>query len=172
MEWNKKNDWKSEDVALFVKEYSDRLIRYSFCFVKDSAAAEEIVLDALATFIYRNAEKALNKTYLYRIIRNRSLDYIRVHRKFVPLDDVDVIGDSIEESSEQKERSTILYKCLNKLPKDYRAVLYLHYLEGFSVGDVAKTLSKNKKQVYNLLARGKTSLKELLLKEGFCYEDL
>ena len=48
----------------------------------------------------------------------------------------------------------------------------LHYIEGFSVQQICTILGKSSKQIYNLLARAKTALKEILIKEGMTYEDL
>ena len=174
MEWNKPNKWTQEQVAQFVRDYSDTLIRYAFCIVGDSAAAEEVVLRAITTFVYRNADSALGKAYLYRIVRNRAIDYVRTHRRLVPLCDVEQVlstGCCVEQQAIQRERYQTLYTCLARLNVDYRHVLYLQ-LEGFDVADTCRIMGKNTKQVYNLLARAKVALKEQLLKEGFDYEDL
>ena len=174
VEWNKANKWTQDDVAAFVQQYSDVLIRYAFCMVPDSAACEEIVLQAIATYVYRNSDRALGKAYLYRIVRNRCIDYIRRHRRMVPLQDVECVLDGgfvVEDHAEHEERDRILYRCLGRLAKDYRTVLYLQ-LEGFGVQDTCRIMGKNAKQVYNLLARAKVALKEELLKEGIDDEDL
>ena len=174
-EWNKTNKWSQEDVASFVSQYSDALVRYAYCIVSDSAVAEDVALDAIATFVFRNGEKALSKAYLYRIVRNKAIDYLRFHRRFVPLEDMENVlstGNEVEEKAEASERYDTLYRCMAALPTDYRDVLYLHYLEGMEVSDVCRAMGKNTKQVYNLLARAKTNLKTLLIKEGFDNEDL
>jgi DNA-directed RNA polymerase specialized sigma24 family protein len=51
-------------------------------------------------------------------------------------------------------------------------VLLLHYIERFSVQQICTILGKSSKQIYNLLARAKTALKEILIKEGISHEDL
>ena len=174
MEWNKPNKWTQEEVASFVQQYSDTLVRYAYCIVGDSAASEEIVLQAIATFVYRNADRALGKAYLYRIVRNRAIDYLRAHRRLVPLSDVEEVlscGMQVEQRAMERERYATLYRCLSRLAVDYRHALYLQ-LEGFAVADMCRIMGKKTKQVYNLLARAKVALKEELIKEGFDYEDL
>lgn len=164
--------WDREEVSRFVRNYSDTLIRYAFCFVEDSSVAEEIVLESMATFVVKSETKNVSLAYVYRIVRNKALDHLRFHKRYIPLQDVDVVGATLEENAVVAERNEILYKCLFKLPSDYKAALYLKYFEGLAVDDISMALRKSTKQIYNLLARGKTALKESMIKEGFDYEDL
>ena len=61
-------------------------------------------------------------------------------------------------------------KSLEKLPKEYYEVLYLIYIEEMNVFEISKLLNKNKKQIYNLISRGKAKLKEIFEKEGINHE--
>lgn len=61
---------------------------------------------------------------------------------------------------------------MEKLAPQYREILQLTYLDGFSVKQCCKVLKKKEKQIYNLLARAKLTLKEILCKDGISYEDL
>ena len=125
--------------------------------------------DTFATVIAskrRFSPRATFKTYLYKIARNKCLDYIRFHKKFVPLSDLEnVLTFDDAEDAEKRERNRTLYECLQRLPREYRDVLQLTYLEGFDTQQVCSIMRKNTKQVYNLLSRDKKSLKILLEKE-------
>lgn len=66
----------------------------------------------------------------------------------------------------------MLHKGLSHLTADYKAVLWLVFFEGFSNREITVILGKNDRQVKNLLYRAKQSLKSVLEKEGFCYEEL
>lgn len=170
-------DGDESSLEQLVQLYSDGLVRFAYCFVKDSAVAEDVAADAFATLIIRRKrffQRASFKTYLYKIARNKCLDYLRYHRRFVPLDDVSNVltsGD-IENSVEICERSQTLYRCIQELNAQYRTVLTLVYIEGFSVDETAGITGKNVKQIYNLLARAKQALKQLLINEGINYEDI
>ena len=65
-----------------------------------------------------------------------------------------------------------LYRCMQALPENYRQVLQLSFFDGFAIGDICGIMKKSAKQVYNLLARAKVALKELLEKEGITHEDI
>lgn len=154
-----------------VEMYSDGLVRFAYCFVASSDVAEDIMEDTFAAIVAtkrRFSPRAVFKTYLYKIARNKCVDHIRFHKRFVPLCDLEnvLVFADVETDVEKRERQRALYKCLQQLPREYRDVLQLSYLEGFETQEVCTIMRKNTKQVYNLLARAKQSLKNLLEKEG------
>lgn len=154
-----------------VEKYSDGLVRFAFCFVASSAVAEDIMEDTFATVIAtkrRFSPKAKFKTYLYKIARNKCIDYLRFHKKFVPLCDLEnvLVFNDDDTDVDKREDKRVLYECLQQLPREYRDVLQLSYLEGFDTQEICTIMHKNTKQVYNLLARAKQRLKILLEKEG------
>ena len=163
-------DGNANALQQLVEMYSDGLVRFAYSFVASSAVAEDIMEETFAKIIVtkrRFSPRATFKTYLYKIARNKCLDYIRFHRRFVPLDDLENVLEfaDVEADVEKLERQRTLYKSLQQLPREYRDVLQLTYLEGFSTQEVCAIMRKNTKQVYNLLSRAKQSLKILLEKE-------
>lgn len=167
-------------LELLVREYSDALIRFAYCYVKDSAAAEDIMEDAFAALIikHRRFKDADNlRAYLYKTVRNKCVDYLRMYKKRVSLSDVErVFTADAERETEtallRQENRRAVYEALQNLPAQYRDILYLTYFEECSADEAARLLRRTKKQTYNLLHRAKTSLKELLIKEGISYENL
>ena len=167
----------SSALETFVAACSDTLVRFAYCFVKDGAAAEDIVQDALATLIIKRRTFSVHdnfRAYLYKTVRNRCIDYLRIHKKTVPLEAVqsayayaDIEGDVARRAVYPK-----IYACLWQLPKQYSEVLYLAYFDGYKAEQISGIIRKTKKQTYNLLARAKSTLKEMLNKEGVSYEDL
>ena len=162
---------KADALNQLVEMYSDGLVRFAYCFVPSSVVAEEIMEDTFAAVIAvkrRFSPRASFKTYLYKIARNKCIDYIRFHRKFVPLCDVENVLEfsDTDADAEKREEKRTLYKCMQNLPREYRDVLQLSYLEGFDTSEVCSIMRKSTKQIYNLLARAKQSLKILLEKEG------
>lgn len=162
----------SQSLDQLVRMYSDGLVRFCYTFLHDSAAAEDAMEEAFATLVVERrhfSPKATFKTYLYKIARNKCLDMLRFNRKFVPLQDVENVlgGNDVEQQLLHSDLQRQLYKCLQQLPRQYADVLQLAYLEGFSVQQICKIVGKNTKQVYNLLARAKSALKQLMLKEGY-----
>lgn len=160
-----------------IRTYSDPLVRFACSFVGSPAAAEELMEDALADVLLRDKhfdDEAHFRAYLYKTVRHRCLNYLRFHRKNVPLEDVEGVlfyGD-MELDAIKKERDRAVYTCLQELPLQYRQVLTLMYFDGFCVDEICVILTRSKKQVYNLLARAKASMKTSLEKVGITYEEL
>ena len=166
-----------EALEQLIVRYSDSLIRFAYLYVKDSFVAEDIAEETFATlFIKRKKfkEQAKFKTYLYQIARNKCIDYLRKTPHLIPLKEAENVlkGDDLEELLPDRELYEKIYRCLSKLPQQYSDVLHLVYIENFSINEVCKITSKTAKQVYNLLSRARSSLKELLIKEGVSHEDL
>lgn len=159
-----------------VRLYAEPLIRFAYCYVRDAATAEDIMEDTIVALIMKR--KRLDSGddlhgYLYKIARNKSIDYLRRHSRDVPLEDVQNVlsGGDVETDHFRRARNEQVYICMQALPEQYREVLHLCYFEGFSLPQVAKVLRRSMKQVYNLHTRAKNALKELLIKEGISYEE-
>lgn len=160
-----------------IKEYSDSLVRYAYCYVKDTAIAEEMMEDAFVRVLLQKEsiyDTPGLKAYLYKATRNRCIDYLRRHRREVPLEDVEnvLFTPGADVSVYQSQRDQTVYKCMQALPQQYREVLELAYFERFSVDRICLVTGKRSKQVYNLLSRARAALKTLLEKEGITHEDL
>lgn len=55
---------------------------------------------------------------------------------------------------------------LNQLEDQYRIVLLLYYVEGFSIKEIGSILEMNENTVKTRLSRGRNSLKKIYLKEN------
>lgn len=160
-----------------IQTYSDPLVRFATSYVGSVSVAEELMEDALADVLIRDRkfnDEAHFKAYLYKAVRHRCLNYLRFHRKMVPLEDVEdaLCTGNLEADAIKRERDRAVFACMKELPLQYRQVLTLTYFDGFSADEVCAIMSRSKKQVYNLLSRAKTSMKTLLEKVGITDEEL
>ena len=160
-----------------ISTYSDALVRFAYSFVRNSAVAEDVAAESIAIFYLKGKhfpDEIHMRAYLYKVVRSKAMDYLRRHRREVPLDDVEnVLGSGDPEAQlRTEERDEALYRCLQQLPDQYRQALQLAYFDGFSVKEICAVTKRSPKQVYNLLARARSSLKEKLEKEGISHEDL
>ena len=81
-------------------------------------------------------------------------------------------GGDLEADLLRQERNKVLYLCLQKLPSAYRQALQLRYLEGFTPVQISHITGQSTKQVYNLLQRGRVTLRQFLTEEGISCEDI
>ena len=157
-----------------VSEYFDNLVFFIDRLVLDTSAAEDIALDAFTQLVVNKRRydfRASLKTYLFMIGRSRALDYIK-HRKkltMVELSDAEQIPasqPSMEERLLADERRRIIHTALEQLQEPMRSAIYLVYFEELSPEETGKVLKRNRKQIYNLLYRGKQELRAILGKDG------
>ncbi len=164
-------------LAEFVSEYSDALVRFAYSFVRNSAVAEDVAAESIAIFYMKSKkfkDESQMRAYLYKIARSKAMDYLRRHKHDVPLEDVENVlgsGDP-EQDALRKERDEVIYRCMQRLPQQYSQVLQLAYFASFSNPQICRILGKNAKQVYNLLSRARSALKQELIKEGITHEEL
>lgn len=166
-----------QELERLVHTYADPLVRYAFFIVGSSAAAEDVMEDTFAHLVARGGnfpDEGHLRAWLYKVAHNKAINYLRKHKREVPLQDVEQVlyGGSLEAELIRQERDEVLYLCLQHLPENYRRVLQLRYLDGFTQAQICSITGLSVKQVYNCLYRGRVALKELLLKEGISSEDL
>ena len=102
---------------------------------------------------------------MLRVAINRCRDVLRgVFRgKTASLDEV---MDCQAEPVPQEHRD--LLAAVLELPAKYKDVVYLHYFEGYTAGEIGKLLHKNTNTVYTWLERARKLLKTQL-EGGDCH---
>lgn len=160
--------------------YRDGLMLYLCTLVHDLNTAEELCEEVFVKLAVRRPgfrEKAQFKTWLYTIGRNCAISYLR-KKALLRETSMQELPENLEQkiSLEQSyylsERRLAVHHALGALKTDYKDVLSLVYLEGFSNKQAAHIMHKTRRQIENLLYRAKNSLRKQLLKEGFVYEEL
>ena len=173
-------DGDDKGIAEIVRDYKDGLILYLKGYVGNIFIAEELTEDTFFRLITKKPKysgKSSFKSWLYAIGRNAAVDFIRRNSKMlsIPIEDMENYlseEESLEHSYIKEERKIIVHRALSELSSDYRAILWLVFIEGFSNKEAAVVLKKSDRQIKNLLYRAKLSLKSQLEKEGFIYEEL
>lgn len=151
--------------------YREGLMFFINRYVKNIDTAEDIAADVFAYLIFKPKKynfKVSLKTYLYMIGRSRALDWQRkeAKRKHIPIESLyhepSTGMQELEERVIKNEEKRKLYNAMDKLPEDYKTALHLVYFDGLSYSEAAEVMKKDKKQIENLIYRGKKSLKELM----------
>ena len=166
-------------VEELLERYRTPLLYFIMGFLKDCIVdAEDVLSETVVKLLIKKPvlrnEKAL-KSYLYTTAKHIAITHLRKQKREKEYlknitdslhNDIAYIEDQLCNTDEKRKLAT----ALRTLPENYRQVLYLSYFEDLSIPDICKILGKSKKQVYNLLARAKTALAEILKKEDGCCE--
>ncbi|MBR6476291.1 MAG: sigma-70 family RNA polymerase sigma factor [Lachnospiraceae bacterium] len=160
-----------------LERHRESLALFVFSIVHNIDDAEDIMLDAfsvVASGTVKFKGKSRFKTWLFAIGRNLALKHLKKNRfLLIPIDDemAEKASDAPlpDEELLKTERDRKLYEAMSKLNSDYRQALTLHFFEGMDTEQIAVVMGKNKKQIYNLIDRGKESLKSKLFEMGLTY---
>lgn len=144
--------------------YADMLYRLSFSYMKNKEDAEDVVQEVFTKYfcgihLPMNAEQ--EKAWFLRVTINQCHDTLRKkgYRTHASLDEV------AEVAVQEETDIGPLQEALQKLPEQNRGVVILHYLEGYSVEEIAKILQISSSAVKMRLKRSREFLKEELEKE-------
>lgn len=151
-----------------------RLVDFASKITKDAQVAEDILQDVFIKVWEKKGEiESLNiEGYLFRMVRNQCLDYIRFVkvigekdielnsiRKFEELYRIDFVRDEpyllIQEELKKQIEETI-----DSLPPRCREVFVLSKIEGLKNREIAEQLQINIKNVERHLARAAQTFKE------------
>jgi len=107
-------------------------------------------------------------TYLVRIAVNLTLNEIkkRKRKQWFSLDDGTKMNGEATDEHGRMERAEIINKALTKLEPEFRSVVVLRIIQGYSTKETAEILQIPLGTVLSRLARGQEKLREILKKLG------
>ncbi len=145
------------------QHYYPRLRMFAASFSGLSASDREDCIQEIFLAVYRNLERYDERwslsTWIYRIARNKLIDYQRrASRHPVTVMDDDV-PDSRGDDMSRAESSLDLARAIGKLDESQRAAVYLYYSEDLPVAEIASILGKPEGSIKSLLHRSRKALK-------------
>lgn len=168
-------DGEESVINTLVKRHGDRLMFYICGYIHDIHAAEDLMMESFSLLLAK--PRAIQndgsfKSYLFKIGRNLTIQYVRkkLHYKMVSFDDLDYELESemrADTAILQEERNNQIHKALGQIPAAYREALYLFYFDEMNYNEVALIMKQNRKQVANLIERGRKALRAVLDKDGY-----
>jgi len=160
---------KKQDFEEVFKTYFKPLTAFAYKFVKDTDDAKSIVHDVfIKLWEKRNdidTEKSV-KSYLYTSVNNRSLNYIRDHKKF-KRDDYTLENQisktpNIEEELVSTDVQKKIEKGLNSLNPKVRKIFELSRYEGKKYKEIATEMNLSIKTVETHMSTALKVLREHL----------
>lgn len=160
-----KHDSAAPDWDAIYADFLPRVYRF-FCYrVGDGPSAEDLTS---ATFEkawrardgYRN-DLAAFSTWLFSIARNVVIDYFRVHKDTLPLDEALVAGEhAMEADVEQRDDFTRLLQLMSELPPRERDLLALKFGAEQSHRQIARILGLSEPNVAVIAHRAVKRLRD------------
>ena len=178
---------KKGDVDAFevlVKKHQRRMLNIAYRMIGNYEEACEIVQDAFVS-AYRNLKgfkgKSKFSTWLYTIVMNLSKNRLKqlktqLHREKFSIDNPILTNDgqikvepassepSALEKLEKRDVQQKVQECINSLDDEFREVLILRDIQGFSYGEISDLLKAPEGTVKSRLFRAREALKDCLKK--------
>jgi RNA polymerase sigma factor (sigma-70 family) len=132
---------------------------------QDALDASQEVLIRIYRKIDTYQEKAKFTTWVQRIVSNVCMDKFRTMKETVSIDEHELTipdRNNVEEEILLTGLSNDIQEAIGKLPKQYRLVVVLRYLEDLSYQEIAETLDLPLNTVKSYLFRARQQLQELL----------
>jgi RNA polymerase sigma-70 factor (ECF subfamily) len=162
-----------------VDSYQTKVYNTVLAIVQNSEEAEDVAQEVFME-VYESVEKFRGdsklSSWVYRIATTKALEAYRKRKtqkrwggflsslfgenNEVVHEPADFIHPGI--LLENKERSTILFKAINKLADNQKIAFTLHHVEGLSYQEITEVMRLSLSSVESLLFRAKTNLKALL----------
>lgn len=165
---------KNGDQKVFqtiVFKYSDPLLTFSIGFVRKREIAEEIVSDAFVT-LWHQRDKILEihdlKAYLYILVRNASISYLRRMNswKEISLDTLEeyytlpITGPETDEITE--EILNQVNQAIDQLPPKCKIVFTLAKVQGMKYKEISEVLGISVKTINNHIANALVHISQSL----------
>ncbi|MES2800382.1 MAG: sigma-70 family RNA polymerase sigma factor [Bacteroidota bacterium] len=163
--------------TLLIDRYSKMVFNLSLQLLQNEKDAEDATQEVF-TIVFLTAKQfkgdAKLSTWMYRIAINKCQEMIRARsrkKRFGFMTSIDTHENSSVSLTnfqhpgielENKERITILFSAINKLPENQRIAFVLHKIDGLSYDEIAGGMETSLSSVESLIFRAKQNLKKLL----------
>ena len=144
-----------------VELYGDMVFRLAYSYLKNRADAEDVMQESLLKlYVEPKAFESPDheKRWLLRVAANECKKLLRSpwRRRTDPLDEAE------EAAVFDRPAQSELFRQVMALPPKYRAAVYLHYYEGYSVKEIGELLGAKASTVQTWLMRARGQLKTKL----------
>lgn len=139
---NKNRTLSDEDFEIIYKTYYSRLYYYTFQFITDEENSKDIVNDVFEKIWIQRHELKLEtlSSYLYTLIRNRCLDYLRhkkVEQQYADLYDL-ISQKEFDDSELYEYRMSRIEKIIEKLGEPTKGIFIQCYFHLQKYAEVAQ----------------------------------
>ncbi len=152
-----------KNIREVVIKYSDMLYKICIVILCNEQDVQDAIQDTFCRYLEKKpdfCDEEHEKAWLIKVATNICRDMIRfrIRHPKIPIDEVENILVAPEQRETLKE--------LLELPVKQKTVIYLHYVEGYPVKDIADILGITESAVKSRLLRGRKQMRDMVSMEG------
>lgn len=154
------------EFELLFKQYYSPCMNFAMIYLKDVNRSQDVVQEVFLKLWERKNSLSLDNPggYLYRAVKNRSIDTLRKNNPTISLDEVNAKNLSEEQKIFDnfvlKER---IYNSIRQLPPKCQKVFVMSKINGLTYAQIAEELSISIKTVENHMGKALRILRQLLI---------
>ncbi len=148
-----------EEYIRFAEQYMDTVYRVAFSYVKNSADADDVTQAVFLRLWKRRPTLESDehaRRWLIRVAVNESKRLLRAPWR------MHTTAEELEMAVQPDTEHGAVWDAVFRLKPDYRAVVCLHYYEGFKAEEIAAMLNIPKNTVLTRLSRAREALRKEL----------
>lgn len=154
---------KKEDIRESVIKYSDMLFKICIVILCNEQDAQDAIQDTFCRYLEKKPEfcdEEHERAWLIRVATNICRDMLRFRIRHPKIS-----IEEVENSLTAPEQKDILRELL-ELPVKQKTVIYLHYVEGYHIKEIADILGLTEGAVKTRLLRGRKQMRDAVRMEG------
>ena len=162
------------DIHAEIARYQAALVGVAYRITNDVECARDIVQDTYVTALEKTGEfRALSslKTYLYRIVINKSIDARRRRVRWLGMLDAKSVelANSLHPGEDDADMGAIEFvrTALDKIPETFRIPFLLSEVDGMSYEEIAETLRISLNTVRSRIFRCREKVRKKISKAGW-----
>lgn len=156
-----------KQIVQFIRENQEKLYRVAYTYVKNADTSLDLVQDAIVKALQKKhtlKNEEYLKTWVYRILINECLMYIRRNKKMAYFVDYDECAEKV--AIESKDETNLeLNQALESLEPKLKTVIILRFYEELKIDEIAQITNSNistvKSRLYKALKLLKQDLEEI-----------
>lgn len=165
----------SNAFGYFIKTYQNKAFDIAVSIVKHEETAKDIVQDSFIT-AYSSISKFRNEakfsTWLYRIVVNTSLQFIKKRKRKKEIEDTSLISNNQRSGYNQaikqlqkEDLKKLIVKVFKKIPAKEAMILQLYYINDQRISEIEEISGLTKSHIKVLLHRGRLSFYKKIKEE-------
>ena len=162
-----KNIFRSRKLDKLLSEQRPNLYRLANSWCGDKMLADDLVQDTLSKALLKQEqlkEFSRMQAWLYRILHNTWMEYIRANKASLDIDDLTLTSEETPDRKLTEQQVIVrVRKAVEILPLTQRQVITLVDLEGCTYNEVTEILDIPMGTVMSRLSRARKMLKEQLM---------
>ena len=151
---------RNDDLESVIDRYSDMLYKICFLILKNEHDTRDVLQETFLTYYTKNRgfeSEEHKKAWLIKVSQNKCKEFLRFHKRHaaLPLEEMEetlIITDGLRGS--ERELLSLVWDLDYKL----KSVVILHYIEGYSVNEIASILKMSPAAVKKRLQRAREKL--------------